>query len=129
MKTSKEILTWLKANLGPRATAPLSSHDHNALCASVALTPLISHSGANPKLFAGYQAIVLEMQEHTRHLAYHAIAMELDWSHRNMIWTAAEHHTSQPFYAAGLGLRPNNKCCFESGGGGQERSDLLKKQR
>ena len=47
---------------------------------------------------------------------------------RNMIWTTAEHRTGQPFYAAGLGLRPNNLCCFESSGGGEERYKQLQKR-
>lgn len=89
MKTAKELSKWLCANCGKHCTAPLSSHDWNALLASVALTPLISWDGAPAALFAAYGAIVREMQPHTRWLAYHAIAMELDWSHRAMIWANA----------------------------------------
>ena len=114
MKTSKEIFKWLRANCGKHCTAPLSSHDANALCASVALTPLISWEGAPPALFAAYAAIVVEMQPHTRWLAYHAIAMELDWSHRAMIWAKA-----------GLpeGDKPSRLASFEPGG---RREDLSK---
>lgn len=107
MKTPKEIFKWLAANCGKRVTAPLTSHDADALVASVALTPLISYAGAKPELFAAYRAIVLEMQPQCRWMAYHAIAMELDWSHRSMIWTAA-----------GLpeGDKPSREASFGPGG-------------
>jgi hypothetical protein len=127
MKTPNEILKWLKANLGRRAIAPLTSTDTFALVTSVNLSNLIGYQTAPPELFKAYHAIVSQMQEHNRHLAYHAIAMELDWSHRNMIWTAAEYHTGKPLYEAGMGLRPKNLCCFEYGGGGEERSKQLQK--
>jgi hypothetical protein len=89
MKTQRDILKWLQANLGKQCIAPLTSHDVYALVTSVNLSNLISWSTAPPALFAAYRAIVQEMQPHTRRLAYHAIACELDWSHRRMIWEAA----------------------------------------
>lgn len=89
MKTQSQLLKWLQANLGKQCTAPLTSHDTNALMASVALCPLISWAGAPQELFDAYAAIVRQMQPHTRPLAYHAIAAELDWGHRLMIWTCA----------------------------------------
>lgn len=115
MKTSRELFKWLQANCGRHCTAPLSSHDVNALLASVALCPLVSWSGAPKELFAAYRAIVMEMQPHTRWLAFHAIAMELDWSHRAMIWTQA-----------GLpeGDKPARLASFEPGGA---RVDLSRK--
>ena len=108
VKTTKEILKWLKSNCGKRVTAPLTSTDTYALTASVALCPLIGYETAPPRLFKAFEAIVLEMQPHTRWMAYHCIAMELDWSHREMIWTAA-----------GLpqGDKPARKASFEPGGG------------
>src|SRR5690348_11828568 len=77
MKTQKEILKWLQANLGSRCTAPLTSTDCYALVTSVNLSNLISYSSAPTELFAAYGAIVRQMQPHTRGLAYHAIACEL----------------------------------------------------
>ena len=114
MKTTKEIFKWLRANCGKDSLAPLSSHDTNALVASVALVNLISWEGAPGQLFDAYRNIVLEMQPHTRWLAYHAIAMELDWGHRAMIWAAA-----------GLpeGDKPARLASFEDGG---RREDLSK---
>lgn len=86
MKTQKEILKWLQANLGKRCVAGLTSTDTYALVASVNLSNLISYKSAPPELFDAYRAITGQMQDHTRHLAFHAIACELDWSHRAMIW-------------------------------------------
>lgn len=107
MKTSKEIYKWLRANCGKNCTAALTSHDANALVASVAMTPLISWDGVKPELFAAYHAIVMEMQPQCRWMAYHAIAMELDWGHRSMIWAMA-----------GLpeGDKPSREASFGPGG-------------
>jgi hypothetical protein len=89
MKTQNQILKWLKVNCGKTCLAPLTSTDAAALVASVNLSNLISYESAPEELFMAYRAVVMAMQPHTRWLAYHAIACELDWSHRNMIWTAA----------------------------------------
>ena len=129
MKTKNEILKWLRANLGRRAVAALTHHDMDALFASVAMTPLVSHAGSANELFKGYHAVVMQMQEHTRWLAYHTIAMELDWGHRDMIWMMAETVTGIPFYEQGFNRRPAMKCAWEPGGGGQAREDELKKQK
>jgi hypothetical protein len=104
VKTQKEILKWLQANLGRHCTAPLTSNDCYALVTSVNLCNLIGYASAPPELFVAYGAIVLQMQPHTRGLAYHAIACELDWPHRDMIWELA-----------GLadGDKPKCKCAFE----------------
>lgn len=105
MKTSKEIFKWLQANCGKTCTAPLTSTDVYALVASVNLSNLISYESAPAELFAAYGAIVRAMQPQTRWLAYHAIACELDWSHRNMIWTAAALPEED---------KPARKCAYES---------------
>ncbi len=89
MKTQTQILKWLQANLGKHCVAGLTSHDTHALVASVAMTPLISWQGAPSAIFDAYRAVVSEMQPKMRFLAYHAIACELDWSHRAMIWANA----------------------------------------
>jgi hypothetical protein len=104
MKTQKEILKWLQANLGRRCTAPLTSTDCYALVTSVNLCNLISYSSAPSELFAAYGAIVRQMQSHTRSLAYHAVACELDWSHRDMIWDLARLADED---------KPKYKCAFE----------------
>jgi hypothetical protein len=71
---------------------------------SVNLSNLINYSSAPPELFTAYGAIVRQMQSHTRGLAYHAIACELDWSHRDMIWELA---------GLSAGDRPKYSCKFE----------------
>ena len=115
MKTANEIFKWLRANCGKRVTAPLTSHDAAALVAAVNMTPLVSFPLAKPELFAAFAAIVREMQPQCRWMAYHTIAMELDWSHREMIWTAS-----------GLAVedKPRCKASFEPGG---TYEDLSKK--
>ena len=104
MKTQKEILKWLQANLGKHSTAPLTSTDCYALVTSVNLCSLIGYSSAPPELFLAYRAIVRQMQWHTRGLAYHAIACELDWPHRDMIWDLARLEDED---------KPKCKCAFE----------------
>lgn len=86
MKTQSELFKWLKANLGPKCLAPLTSHDVEALLAASAIVPMISWEGAPDALFDAFAACVNEMQPHCRYLAFHAIAAELDWGHRAMIW-------------------------------------------
>ena len=89
MKTKTEILRWLKNNLGEGCLGGLTSTDTYALVSSVNLSNLIAYESAPQKLFDAYAAIVEAMQPHCRFLAYHAIACELDWSHRAMIWRRA----------------------------------------
>lgn len=89
MKTQTEIFKWLRANLGKGCLGVLTSTDSYALVTSVNLSNLISYASAPQQLFDAYAAIVTQMQPQARHLAYHAIACELDWGHRDMIWTAA----------------------------------------
>lgn len=97
MKT--KLLRWLSNNLGKRSLGVLTSHDVDALLAATSLAPLISWEGAKPDLFKAYAAIVNEMQPAARHLAFHAIAFQLDWGHRAMIW-----------HIAGLGHIPETTC-------------------
>jgi hypothetical protein len=89
MKTQKEIFSWLRGNLGPHCLGGLTSTDAACLVTSVNLTNLICSPKAPPPLFAAYRAIIEQMLPHNRRLAYHAIACELDWGQRDMIWTAA----------------------------------------
>lgn len=97
MKT--KLFRWLRNNLGARCLGVLTSNDTNALLAATALSPMISWEGAPPELFQAYGAIVSNMQPAARHLAFHAIAFELDWGHRAMIWAGAE-----------LGPIPTTRC-------------------
>jgi hypothetical protein len=107
MKTEKEIYKWLKNNCGDKCLAPLTSSDAVALVTSVNLSNLVSYESAPEELFAAYRAVVMAMQPHTRYLAYHAIACELDWGHRAMIWAVAE---------LPEGDKPSRKANWESGG-------------
>jgi hypothetical protein len=82
------LRTFLKGNLGPRCLAPLTGTDARALDAAVHILELYSYHRVQDVL-AAFKAIVLTMQPHTRHFAYHAIAMVMDWEFRSPIWTAA----------------------------------------
>lgn len=103
------ILPWLKANLGTRCLAPLTSTDAKALLASVQLVDLIGHADSHrrPPLLAAYRAIVSNIQPHCQHLAFHGIAHVLDWSHRREIWIDSG--------LAGLDCAniPTSRCQFE----------------
>lgn len=79
---------WLKANLGPRCLAPLTGTDARALIAAVQIVELWSE-GRSASAAQSFRLVVLEMQQHTRGLAYHAIAHVMDWSHRQELWIAA----------------------------------------
>lgn len=117
MKTQNEIFKWLRSNLGKRCLGVLTSTDTAALVASVNLSNLIGYSSAPPELFQAYAAIVKAMQPESRYLAYHAIACELDWGHRRMIWQ----HALPEHLALGW---PNCLCAFEPGGSRVDQSKL-----
>ncbi len=82
------IIPWLRENLGREALAPLTSQDTTALRAAVSIIDLIAYQNHPRDLQQSFLACVLRMQEHTRHLAYHAIAHVLDWQERQRIWSA-----------------------------------------
>lgn len=82
------ILPWLKANLGPRCTAPLTGTDVCALFAAVQIIELYCIHTEQSVLDA-YALVVQQMQPGTRELAYHAIAHVMDWSHRADLWLRA----------------------------------------
>ena len=111
MKTQKEIFKWLKENCGKHCLGGLTSTDTCALVASVNLSNLISYPSADAELFAAYRAIVNQMQPHNRYQAVHAIAIELDWSHRFMIWAAAKLDEAD---------MPKHKASWEPGGTARE---------
>jgi hypothetical protein len=82
------LLPWLDANLGPRALAPLTGTDAKALAAAVHIVELYSYH-PEPAVLDAFLAVVFQMQETTRELAYHAIAHVMDWSDRERLWRKA----------------------------------------
>jgi hypothetical protein len=115
MKNQKEILAWLKANHGKRCVGGLTLTDTFALVTSVNLSNLIGYESAPPELFQAYGSIVAQMQPCNRWLAYQSIAMELDWSHRSMIWRMA---------ALPEGDKPATIAAFEPGGSRVDQSKI-----
>lgn len=89
MKSRNEILRWLNANR-KRCTGGLTSTDTVALVTCVNMSNLVSYASAPPALFEAFRVVALQMQDSTRWLLFNAIACELDWSHRSMIWIVAE---------------------------------------
>ena len=70
---AQTVFAWLRANLGPKALAALTSTDAAALQASVQIVPLWSPY-ASPDIAAAWGACVRQMQPHTRQFAFHAVA-------------------------------------------------------
>ncbi len=92
MTTSKPpsvtVLPWLRANLGKGCLAPLTSTDTRALRAAVQIIDLYAYN-RHPNVLRAFAAIVLQMQESTRELAYHGIAHVMCWSNRAQLWQEA----------------------------------------
>lgn len=89
MKASKQpcqtVLTWLRENLGKNCTAPLTNTDRKALFAAVQIVELYAYCD-QPDVAVAFGKVVQQMQRHTWHLAYHAVAHVMDWSHRLELW-------------------------------------------
>lgn len=81
-------IDWLRENLGREATAAMTGTDIRALVACYHILVLHAYTRSETVLVA-YQAVVVEMQPSTRYMAYHLIAMVLDWSDRPVVWTQA----------------------------------------
>lgn len=79
---------WLIANLGKHCLGALTGTDAKALDAAVHLIELYSISRHEFSLH-GFRYAVLTMQPSTRELAYHAIALVMDWSDRRVVWEEA----------------------------------------
>lgn len=82
------VLPWLKANLGPHCLAPLTGTDTRALFAAVQIIELYSIQ-PNDTILGAFRSVVLQMQDSTKHLAFHAIAHVMDWGHRGELWERA----------------------------------------
>lgn len=102
------IYAWLKSNLGKNCLAPLTGTDARALIASVEIMELYSVC-KEPGVLIAFREIVLQMQPQCRELAFHAIAMKLDWSDRNEVWCASNLYLDHPLFKVRV-------CAFESGG-------------
>ena len=82
------VMPWLKANLGPRCLAPLTSTDAKALRAAVQIVELYQYT-AGDDVIQAFGIIVSRMQSHTQRLAFHAIAHVGNWEDRGKIWGRA----------------------------------------
>jgi hypothetical protein len=92
MKSTKTtIRTWLKANLGPKCLAPLTSNDSAALVAASELIRLWARGDEQNRASAAqaFGLTVRTMQPSVWHLAFHLIAQATDWDLRFELWTTA----------------------------------------
>lgn len=84
------VLTWLRANQGPRSLAGLTSTDVRALLASVQIVECWSRYDTDGgEIAKAWGAIVRQMQPGMRQFAFHAVAHVLDWNDRFIMWRAA----------------------------------------
>lgn len=102
------VMSWLKANLGKSCLAPLTGTDTKALRAAVQIIELYGYIAQRDEdaTLAAFAAIVRQMQRSTQELAYHSIAMLMEWHSRDEIWARA-------------GLEPLERvrvCAYEPGG-------------
>lgn len=99
------VLPWLKANLGPRCLNGLTSTDFAALQAAVQIAELWVFTGCET-LPPAFGAVVRQMQEKERELAFHSVAHCGEWEDRWVMWNGA-----------GLDVPENlRRCAYEPGG-------------
>jgi hypothetical protein len=87
---AQTILRWLRDN-GIKLGA-LTSHDKRALLAATQIAEcwICGDNTNRPMAEVAFRNTVLQMQEKTRFMAFHAIAHVGDWCHRSQLWHAAE---------------------------------------
>lgn len=68
----------------------LTHHDTTALLAATQVAALWIHGGDEQAIASAFRSIVLEMQPHTRYLAFHAIAHVGEWDNRAQLWHLAQ---------------------------------------
>jgi hypothetical protein len=84
------VIAWLAQQLGPRALAPLTSTDTQAIKAGVELVRLwATVEDEQNNLAAAFAHVVMTMQPHCREFAFHSIAHVCDWTTRRELWTLA----------------------------------------
>lgn len=99
------VLQWLRDQLGPRALAPLTTTDSQALRAAVEIINLYNYCDESHEqaLLSAFAAVVMTMQPNCREFAFHSIAHVCEWGTRRKVWTLA-----------GLGqIDPVTTCRFE----------------
>lgn len=84
----ERLPSWLTANLGRGHLGALTGTDTRALYAAVQIVELFSYD-RSPRVAQAFGLTVSRMQEKTRYLAFHAIAMVMEWDTRFELWTLA----------------------------------------
>lgn len=83
----KDVFWWLEENL-PGRTSGLTGTDCDVLRAVVGIVPVWLRT-MSPASAMAFAAVVSHMQPKYQFMAYHAIAMVGDWSHRAALWNMA----------------------------------------
>jgi len=83
-----DVGSWLATELGLSVLEPMTETDWRALLAAVQIVELW-RDGRQPHVAQAFKLVVIEMHQHLRRLAYHAIAHVMDWSHREELWRSA----------------------------------------
>lgn len=84
----QRVRAWLTANLGKAHLGALTGTDTRALLAAVHIVELYSYD-RSPRVAQAFGLVVSRMQERTRYLAFHAVAMVMEWETRFELWTLA----------------------------------------
>lgn len=85
------LFTFLRANLGHDALAPLTGPDKQALAAAAHILALHAVCGWDEERLAlsAFRDVVLCMQPSSREFAYQAIACFSEWDQRDDLWLDA----------------------------------------
>lgn len=86
---SETVMSWLRANLGPRCLAPLTGTDAKALRASVHIIDLYNYTPSESLIDAWGKVVRCMHKLECQELAYHAVAHVMDWDNRAEIWGKA----------------------------------------
>lgn len=82
-------IDWLRANLTRSIMGGLTGTDIKALNAAHHILELLNVTD-DPILLKSFSAVVLQIQNKNRYLAFHLIAMTMCWVNRPIIWKAAK---------------------------------------
>lgn len=86
---AQTVLKWLRENGIPLGA--LTSHDTAALLAATQIADLWVRGDYGNRILsaAAFRSVVMQMQDSTRFMAFHAIAHCGDWCHRWELWRAS----------------------------------------
>lgn len=111
----QQLRAWLTANLGKHCLGALTGSDWKAITAAVHILEAYAYDNSRVNL-AAFACVVSRMQKSTQHLAYHLIAMILDWGDRESVWIDARGAALTIVGPGTIIDRPTTRCAYEPGG-------------